>query len=499
MQRIFNPDDGGIPYFDARVLPPEEVGFAFMPYYNEAHVPGRHLNALLTAQALLNVPVDDEAIAKHRRAAFFSFSGSVPFPLNRTRIDGPLVQFADHNLREGVHALYALVRFRGDDEARDLAERCIAGVFDLWSPRTGWNKAKLDSLGLEFTERTFIWGPARMIGPLVKYHRTTGSPRALELAVTLAEKALDEFFREDGRFDREAFGWHTHSATCTLSSLAQLAALLDDSTMLDRVRAFYDGGLWTIRDQLGWVIEADHPERNPDRGEMNNTGDILEAALILGSRGYTKYFEDAERMIRSHMLPAQLRDTSFFSEPTDPARPDGKRDVARRMRGAFGFPAPYGHHPLGMAIIDFCLDIVGGATASLCEAWSAAAVTNATGHRVNMLFDRADENISIESPYTHECLRVTVHKKAPLWVRIPSWVDRSSLAVDPAAAPIRWRGDCLFISEPPVDRPISIRFPLPVHEITLNHRSRSIKARLRGDQVFAMENHGANLTFFPPL
>ena len=44
-------------------------------------------------------------------------------------------------------------------------------------------------------------------------------------------------------------------------------------------------------------------------------------------------------------------------------------DVANRHRGAFGFPAPYGHAPLDYEEIRFNMDIVGGATGSLCEAW----------------------------------------------------------------------------------------------------------------------------------
>ena len=37
--------------------------------------------------------------------------------------------------------------------------------------------------------------------------------------------------------------------------------------------------------------------------------------------------------------------------------------------GAFGFPAPYGHRFRGATRISFNMDIVGGATASLCEAY----------------------------------------------------------------------------------------------------------------------------------
>jgi hypothetical protein len=40
---------------------------------------------------------------------------------------------------------------------------------------------------------------------------------------------------------------------------------------------------------------------------------------------------------------------------------------------------------------------------------------------------------------------------------------------------------------------------IPVEELALAHRMRSIRGRLRGDTVVAMDNVGADLTFFDPL
>ena len=53
---------------------------------------GGILNALLTAESL-GLPIDQEAVEKHARAAFFSYGGPLPLPLNRERIDGPLENF----------------------------------------------------------------------------------------------------------------------------------------------------------------------------------------------------------------------------------------------------------------------------------------------------------------------------------------------------------------------------------------------------------------------
>lgn len=370
-----------------------------------------------------------------------------------------------------------------------------------WNPLTDWNTDRVQrELGLTFHPSTFIAGLARSIGPLVKLYRATGLAAALDLAVVLADKALADYFTDEGRYDRDAFGTHTHSVTCVMSSLAQLADLMGDATLMDRVRAFYDNGLWELRDEIGWSPEA-HGQTDTDHGEANNTGDILETALILGRWGHTRCYHDAERILRMHLLPCQLRDVSFVEEPENPDGIDGLRDVANRHLGAFGFPAPYGHQAIGKGRggVSFNMDIVGGVVGSLCEALREVTRMDACGHHVNLLFNHETEDIRVESPYTHDCLRVRVKESAPLFVRIPSWVSTDDLHVAGAPGTVRLTNGCLFLPEPPVDQWIAFPFDLPERQITLKHRTRNIRVRLRGDEVIAMDNFGADLTFFDPI
>ena len=373
MASVFNADDHDLPFFGSQVRPDPRLSSGGL---SDAHVPGRHLNALLNAEAAAGVAIDAAAVAKHTRAAFFSYSGPLALPLGRTTSGGRLGAFDPHNVREGFHALCALAQFRDSARARELAAASIAAIFTTWDPDSGWDRDRIErDHGLEFQPtETFIVGLARAIGPLVKYFRATGYGPALELAIVLTEKATSEFFLADGSYDARRFGLHTHSTTCVMSSLAQLADLTSDAVLMERVKAFYDHGLWRIRDALGWVMEnsGDKNLHAPDRGEANNTGDILETALILGRWGYPAAYHDAERILRGHLLPSQLRDTAFIVDPPNPARADGLRDLAARHRGAFGFPAPYGHEPLGIERVSFNMDIVGGAVGSLCEAYREA-------------------------------------------------------------------------------------------------------------------------------
>jgi hypothetical protein len=238
------------------------------------------------------------------------------------------------------------------------------------------------------------------------------------------------------------------------------------------------------------------PTQNPDRGESNNTGDIVETALILGNYGYTSYFQTAERILRAHLLPSQLRDISFVKEPANPNNEDALRDVGRRHKGAFGFPAPYGHKALGLETISFNMDIVGGSVASLCEAYANIFTYTDAGHHVNLLFDFESDLIQVQSPYTNGKLHVRIKKQAPLFVRIPEWARADAIVTRGAKPhPVLENGYMVF-PDPPVNQPITIDYALLMHETVLNHRTRNIRVRWKGDSVVAMDNFGASLTYF---
>ncbi len=86
--------------------------------------------------------------------------------------------------------------------------------------------------------------------------------------------------------------------------------------------------------------------------------------MILGRWDHTGCFHDVERILRGYLLPSQLRDNSFIVDPPNPDDEDGRRNLADRHLGAFGFATPYGHQPLGKETIGFNMDVVGGVVGS---------------------------------------------------------------------------------------------------------------------------------------
>ena len=495
MGNVFNPADNGYPYMYTRIWPDGWLGFS--PYHGAIQLSGRHLDALLAAEDALGIELDEDVITQHTEASFFSLSAG-PLPCNHSTPGGPLTSVDEHSIREAVHGLHALARYRESDRAAEAAEALIADVRRFWSAESDWDQGAVrTAYGLPMTARpTFVEGVGRAIGPLTKLYGATGSGAALETAQDLAAHATERFFLADGSYDADRLGAHTHSTTCTLSGMALLGSETDDMALLGRVRAFYDHGLRVIRDEVGWVRERHHPSFHPEQGEMNNVGDVIETALILGRYFGDAYFEDAERYLRSQLLPSQVRDLSFMDEVPGG---DERRELHTRLLGLFGFNAVYGHLPLGKNQVTPSIDIVGGATASLCAAQRAVATTSGGVTRVNMLFDFESDAVRIESPYTGDALRITPKMAGDIAVRVPSWADVGAMAIDGKAAGQFVADGRILLGRPPVGRAVEVRLPLAERGLTIHHQDHDIEARMQGDAVVAMDDLGAGLAYFPPL
>ena len=100
--------------------------------------------------------------------------------------------------------------------------------------------------------------------------------------------------------------------------------------------------------------------------DLHNGGRYLNALLHAGDllgvevdEGYVDRL--AAVVFDAYSLPSQLRDARFLVEGAAPDKVEETRRWADSLLGAYGFPAPYGHDPVGNRLgIRFNLDVVGG-------------------------------------------------------------------------------------------------------------------------------------------
>lgn len=137
---------------------------------------------------------------------------------------------------------------------------------------------------------------------------------------------------------------------------------------------------------------------------------------------------------------------------------------------------------------------MGGAVGSLCAVYREIAHSDQAGYWVHLLFDHETPALIVESPYTRPSLRVRVKRPGPLFVRLPSWVMNDAIQIRSSDAVPHFINGYLCLVKPPRNRWIEIDFPLTEKEITLKHRTRDIAMLLRGDEVTAMQDFGADLT-----
>ena len=503
MQTFFDSTRDNLPFFGNEMAP--HCHNSHHPTFSAAHIPGRWLNALLHAEEVTCLPVSDEAVENLRKWAFATLEKHpIGFP---ACMDFDKMEFIDatdlHNLREIMHALFALVKWRGDDHAGELALGVIrslnryfdfeTGKFDeeAYSRETG-AKAMYSccapSEGLLFPVHF-----GRYIGPLVKFWRASGEPEALEQALRLKDTCFRHILLEDGDYDAVRFGNHTHSTTAMISSLAQLGDVTNDPEIFRRIDAFFKNGLRKIALPFGWCIEGN--QRTDLVGEINNTSDIMETCLIMGKHGYPGYYAMAEQILRTHFLPAQLLDPCFIPEDEDEAHVDTYR-MASRSVGSFGFPTPYGHEDHPGAWISFNWDIVGGGVNGLCEAYWNCAFFEKDVLTVPLHFAADRGTFTITDPYRNNgVMTVTsIAGNQRMKIRIPARASVKSVS-----EPYITEGEWLYTSCGKAGEPVRIEFAFETTDITYDFRGKRIRYRWHGEEVIGADNGERRLCWFETI
>lgn len=402
-----------------------------------AHVLGRSLWAMLRAEEVMGdaAPAEPLAVLAEYLKAAYDNPDHLATCINPD--EGYRREYILHDQREGLLGLLALVRVRHDAWAAEEFPRVLTALEKITdaeghlSPQTAVaNGIQAPILGAGNDATTC----GRYIEPLVEYYQLTHETRALRLAERYARATLATTFDAQGHFREESSsGGHIHSITSSLCGIVRYALVAQDRALLDRARQALDVGVPEYASSWGWVDELmpKHAVNEIGRGEVNQVGDVIRASLLLGEAGHTEYFELAERFLRSTLLPVQHRaeELGRFMKPVAAPQGDWQRDVPARVVGGYAMFLPNdrmrpGSWPLTSQ------DIISGGVHALCEAWHHRVTTTAEAIRVNLLFDYEGPELTVTSslPMLGR-LRLRTTSAKPVLVRVPGWVDATTLRV----------------------------------------------------------------------
>lgn len=342
---------------------------------------------------------------------------------------------------------------------------------------------------------------------LLDYYAETKSARALKLARELKAYGFAAAFPA-GKAMSKSHG-HMFEVTAAINSYSRLAQIEGDQEAAERVRTYFDALLARgFVMKSGWVAErafgsaagigTDGTALASDTGEVNCTGELVEAAIRFGDSGRPIYYEFAERAIRGHMLPAQLLDTANLVE-ADPPK------LASLVKGSFGFPAPYGPIPVKNSyfVSGYFQDITAGAVSSLAVARASAHQRRGRDLYVPLLFDLDSNQATVTTPYVQASAPLTIRPKAAfdrIYLRAPTWLDRAkfaaSVAEGPHAGKVALTGDWIVLTANGSLEAWALPFVLTPTQTTEPLNGRTLTTDWLGDGVVKMTNFGAPYPFF---
>lgn len=453
---------------------------------NQGAVPhdiGRAIDALLLGEAVTGTTVPLEAEDILRRYLFASLDNPTHLMARYVKEAGRQL-VAAHNTREAVLALTALVRYRNDDRARAYAHKVLERMLRLTRADGTFNAEEVARYP-QLAEGWPNWGGrfleefeslstpcntrGRVIAALCKYYRLTQEDQALELAERFVRLVRRVSFSDEGKIRRTEFG-HTHSITGTVTGLIDFGLLTGNREVFEHGRRIFDVGLPAVSSSFGWSMEnawgQDVPSRKW-RGEVNNTGDMIRAALLMGQSGLPQYFEDAERRIRSHIVQSQCTDNGW------------------------GLPAPSDRE--GETSTKSKLDITAGVVQALCETAEAVVTGDDKSRSLNLAFSTWRGPVRIRSSLPERWrVEVTPDEACRLRVRIPSWAERGSirLRVEGEQRTATYEDTWLVVDNVPGGKTVSVELPLVEREMTEKIKERTYRVLWRGDTVVAMSPKG---------
>lgn len=318
-------------------------------------------------------------------------------------------------------------------------------------PRSGWGVTDEPGDEHEGGEGAVTANFGYPIRGLSMWAASSGDERALDLAGKYVRFVMKRKFwghpadppmvpgNELGHVDS-----HLHARAIALRGILEYGMVAGDSRALDFVRTSYEQmrhyGIHEIGFHPCW------PEKGRTTMEGCLLGDLVALTVKMSEAGIADYWEDADRIIRNHLIEAQylrrdlLERVSAAMPPSQGLGANAEQQFADREKvyagqmcdddvlgRTVGLFASY-LTPVSSAgrIMQCC---TANAARGIYYAWESITRAHGEDAQVNLLLNRAAPWLDVVSYLPYEG-RVLIGNKTctRISVRIPAWVDRKDLA-----------------------------------------------------------------------
>ena len=410
-------------------------------------------------------------------------------------------------------------------------------------PRSGWShteepKDEYDTG--EGSTLTFFGYPIR---GLSMWASQSGDEEALELAGKFARFAMKPRFwghpnnpRLVAGSDQGHVDSHFHARAIALRGILEYGIVAGDMRACDFVRSSYEQmRTWGIN-RIGFIPTFVNGERLCM--ESCFLGDLVAMTVRMSEEGLGDYWEDADRVIRNHLVESQFTDKAQLERIVEnmphrpPEQPTGKQQKAsgevvlsqmrnveldagpvvaphqlsydRVLERSVGIFASYlmPTSALSWRTMQCCS---ANAARGLYYAWEA--ITRCVGEegQVNLLLNRAAPWLDVESHLPYEG-KVVIRNKTcrRIAVRIPAWVNRRQLRVlaNGADRHLSIVGSYAMVDGVKPGDVIELRFPVAEERVQLTAHAKTDDEivhtiEMRGNTVMDISPRDEGPTVFP--
>ena len=252
-----------------------------------------------------------------------------------------------------------------------------------------------------------------------------------------------------------------HGNLSSLRALLKVALSTDDMPLKQLVREGYEHarrhGVVRLGFMTGWIKPLmGRPKAFCLEGnEACGSADLITLGIILSEAGLGDYWDDVDGMVRNHFIELQATDLERMRAAGAGRNHD---DILKGFVGGFTQTSLTANEN---AYLHGCC--TGNGSRAIYYAWEGITRFDGRTATVNLLLNRVSPWLDVASHLPCEGLVELRNKKAEcIAVRIPGWVDTSSVATEVnggVAAPLKSGNYLLFAALKPDDL-IALRFPV---------------------------------------